>query len=114
MTGRSIASPRVFMSAANESQPAAFWKSRLRRLVPVALVVAVLGLVYAMGWHRDLSFETLLRHRATIDGFIAEHRGTAILVFAALYTVTAALALPTGLFLALVGGVLFGALVGGL
>src|SRR4051794_26086131 len=99
------------MSSANDSDPAP--RGRLRQLVPVTVVLGALIAVYATGWHRDLSFQTLLEHRAGIDGFIAAHRALAILAFAALYTAAAALALPAGLFLALLGGFLFGALLGG-
>jgi len=85
----------------------------LGRLVPLGLLVGGLVLAYAMGWHRNLSLETLVRHSAAIDALIEAHRVVAILSFIAIYAIGAALALPAGVVLAVVGGFLFGALTGG-
>ncbi len=46
----------------------------VRRLLPLVVIVALIGIVYGMGWQRELSFETLVRHRAAIDEFVAHHR----------------------------------------
>jgi len=85
----------------------------LRRGLPLALLVALLVVGYAMGWHRGLSLETLVRHGAAIDGFIAAHRLAALLIFVAVYTAGAMLAMPAGAVLAVIGGFLFGAFSGG-
>ena len=55
--------------------------SWLRRLAPVAAVMLVMAVVFAMGWHRFLSLETLVRHRAAIEGFVAARYGLAIAAF---------------------------------
>jgi uncharacterized membrane protein YdjX (TVP38/TMEM64 family) len=86
----------------------------LRRLAPVAVVVLVMGLVFAMGWHRFLSLETLVRHRDAIDGFVAARCGLAIATFVAIYVAAVALSIPGAAILTIVGGILFGWLVGGL
>src|SRR5580765_9108274 len=41
-----------------------------RRLLPLGIAVLLLLAVYAMGWHRELSLATLVRHRDAIDGFV--------------------------------------------
>ena len=69
--------------------------------------------ILAMGWHRQLSFETLVRHRAGIDAFVAEHYTAAIAAFVALYVAVAALSVPGAAVLTICGGILFGWLVGG-
>ncbi|MEA2904019.1 MAG: hypothetical protein QOI12_1406 [Alphaproteobacteria bacterium] len=104
------------MPPCQEQSPTAprIWRVRLRRLAPLVAVMVLLFVVYSMGWHRELSLETLVRHRATIDAFIAAHRLTAVLAFIALYSVAAMLAMPTGIVLAVTGGFLFGTLVGGI
>jgi hypothetical protein len=66
----------------------------LRRLVPVAVVVLVMAVVFAMGWHRFLSLETLVRHRAAIEGFVAARYGLAIAAFIAIYVAAVALSIP--------------------
>jgi uncharacterized membrane protein YdjX (TVP38/TMEM64 family) len=85
-----------------------------RRVLPLAAVGALLIVVYVMGWHRELSLETLIRHRTAIDGFIAAHRLVAILAFIGFYIMVAALSIPAGAWLTITGGFLFGAIVGAL
>jgi uncharacterized membrane protein YdjX (TVP38/TMEM64 family) len=85
----------------------------LLRLLPFGLLLALLIVAYGMGWHRDLSFEMLVRHSAAIDAFIADNRIVAVLVFVATYTAGAMLAMPAGVVLAVIGGFLFGAFTGG-
>jgi uncharacterized membrane protein YdjX (TVP38/TMEM64 family) len=84
-----------------------------RRLAPFIGLLALLVAVYAGGWHRQLSFETLVRHNTLIDQFIAAHHLAAILAFLAIYVTGAALAIPAGAVLAVIGGFLFGTLIGG-
>src|ERR1700730_18567719 len=89
-------------------------RSWLRRLVPVAVVVLVMAVVFAMGWHRFLSLETLVRHRAAIEGFVAARYGLAIAAFIAIYVAAVGLSIPGAVILTIQGGVLFGWLGGAL
>jgi uncharacterized membrane protein YdjX (TVP38/TMEM64 family) len=86
----------------------------VRRMGPLVVIVLVIGAIYAMGWHRELSLETLVRHRSVIDDFVAQHRVAAVAAFIALYIAVAALSLPAGAGMTTIGGFLFGAIVGGL
>jgi uncharacterized membrane protein YdjX (TVP38/TMEM64 family) len=86
---------------------------RLWRLAPLGGVALISLLVFATGWHRQLSFETLARHDQALRAFIAGHLPTALIVYVAVYTALVALSLPVGTFLTLVGGILFGTLLGG-
>jgi uncharacterized membrane protein YdjX (TVP38/TMEM64 family) len=106
------------MTAKNDSSaPAEGGKTptySLCRLWPLVVIVLLIGVVYAMGWQRELSLETLLRHRSFVDGFVAQHRAAAVAAFVVLYIAVAALSIPAGAVLTTVGGFLFGAIVGGL
>jgi uncharacterized membrane protein YdjX (TVP38/TMEM64 family) len=88
--------------------------ARLRRFVPFAIVLIVLTVILATGWHRQLSFETLVRHRVGIDAFMAQHYAAALAGFVAIYVTAAALSVPGAAVLTICGGVLFGWLAGGL
>ena len=77
----------------------------LRTWGPLIAIVALMGLVFAMGWHEYLSLEQLGRNYATLDGFISENLLVAILAYALLYIIVVALSLP--------GGLLFGWQIGG-
>jgi uncharacterized membrane protein YdjX (TVP38/TMEM64 family) len=86
----------------------------MRRFLPVLAILLLSLLVYAMGWHRELSLETLVRHRAIIDQFVADRRLAAIAVFIATYVGVVALSVPGAFFLTISGGFLFGGVAGGL
>jgi uncharacterized membrane protein YdjX (TVP38/TMEM64 family) len=94
--------------------PAAEGGFELRRFLPLLVVAAITLVVFAMGWHRALSLENLVRHRATIDGFVAAHRGIAIGAFMAIYIAATSLSLPGSFILTIAGGMLFGLLLGAL
>jgi uncharacterized membrane protein YdjX (TVP38/TMEM64 family) len=89
-------------------------RSRLRRFVPIVVIVLAMVAVFATGAHRHISLETLVRHRMAIDGFISAHVVAAVAVFIAIYIVVVALSIPGGLILSITGGILFGTFVGGL
>ena len=84
------------------------------RLVPLVIVIAIAGFVIAMGWHRQLSLDMLLRHRAAIDALVVDHRGAAILAFMAIYATAVALSFPGAAALTICGGIIFGAVTAGL
>jgi uncharacterized membrane protein YdjX (TVP38/TMEM64 family) len=88
-------------------------KLSLRRLVPLIAIVVVSAGVIAMGWHRQLSFETLARHHEALRDFIAIHEVSAVAGYVALYIVAVALSVPVGFYLTVIGGILFGAVLGG-
>jgi len=85
----------------------------IARLAPLCCLLGLLVLAYAMGWHRNLRLETLVENNAAIDAFIEAHRIAAILSFVVIYALSVALVMPAGALLAVIGGFLFGALIGG-
>jgi uncharacterized membrane protein YdjX (TVP38/TMEM64 family) len=78
------------------------------RMIPIAVVVGALAITLAAGWHRNLSFETLARNRAVIDGFVAGHFSMAVAGFVALDVVVVGLSLPGAVMLTVAAGILFG------
>jgi uncharacterized membrane protein YdjX (TVP38/TMEM64 family) len=84
------------------------------RWVPVAIIAAIMLFIAWTGWHRQLSLETLMRHRAAIDAFVTTHRAGAIVGFIAVYATAVALSFPGAMMMTICGGVVFGGLVGGL
>lgn len=88
-----------------------------RRAVPwrlglLVVLVALAAAAYAGGLHRQLSLETLVRHRAVIDGFINTHYLGSLALFVAIYIGVVALSIPAALLLTVVSGALFGPVVG--
>jgi uncharacterized membrane protein YdjX (TVP38/TMEM64 family) len=85
-----------------------------RRFLPLAIMVAAGALVFGMGWHRYLSFESLVRHRSALESFVTTHFFVALTAFVGAYIVAVALSIPGAVLLTISGGILFGWLVGGL
>jgi uncharacterized membrane protein YdjX (TVP38/TMEM64 family) len=86
----------------------------LGRLVPLGVVLALMAFAVAMGWHRQLSLETLARHRSAIEALVSAHWVVAIFAFIAVYAAAVALSFPGAALLTIGGGMLFGTLAGGL
>ena len=76
----------------------------------VAIVVLAGAAYIASGG--GVSLESLVRHRAAIDDFVASHRMLAIFVYVGIYITVVAVSLPGAALLTLTGGFLFGIAVG--
>ena len=83
------------------------------RFVPLFLILGLGAFVYAMGWHRYFSFDQLAANRKLITSLVADHFWLSVLAFAAAYAGVTALSLPVGSFFTILGGFLFGPLIGG-
>ncbi len=92
---------------------AALSNASLRRLLPIVAVGALSIAVVAAGWHRELSFETLARHYNSLRDIVLRHEAGAFAAFVGLYAAAVALSLPVSVYLTIIGGILFGTVVGG-
>src|SRR5437667_299913 len=80
----------------------------MKRFLPLVCLVALIVLVFAMGWHRMLSLDMLRERRAMLVGFVMDRVMLAVGIYAALYVVAVALSLPGGAIRPVAGGFLFG------
>jgi uncharacterized membrane protein YdjX (TVP38/TMEM64 family) len=80
----------------------------LRRFAPLIALAAIMALVFAMGWHKYLSFKTIGENYDALKGYIDGHLGLALLLYILAYIVVVALSLPGGLVMTVSGGLLFG------
>jgi uncharacterized membrane protein YdjX (TVP38/TMEM64 family) len=84
------------------------------RLVAIALGVAATAIALRSSGALDyLTFASLAEHREALAGQVAALGLLAPLLFLLVYALTTALSLPTGLFLSMLGGFLFGTVWGG-
>ena len=88
-------------------------KSWFKRLWPLLALLAAMIFVFAMGWQRYLTLQTLAENRETLRGYIAGNMVLSLAVFMAIYAAAIALSLPAGAVLTNAAGFLFGSLVGG-
>ncbi len=93
-----------------ESAPAFVSRGFVRRILPLAAIIVLVGAIYLV--RGGASIESLVRHRAAIDEFVASHRLLAVLSYMGLYIVTVALSVPAAVFLTVTGGFLFGLVLG--
>jgi len=76
-------------------------------------VVAVCALAWRAGWVQVLYWPSLVAHRAAWAAAESRHRMAAPFVFMGVYAFAVAMSLPVGLWLSLLGGLLFGMWLGG-
>jgi uncharacterized membrane protein YdjX (TVP38/TMEM64 family) len=96
-----------------DREPASEAKASPWRFVPLALVALGAAAVFASGAHRYLSLETLIEHRERLQVYVESHRIKAMLLYMAIYITAVTLSIPGAVFLTIIGGFLFGWLVGG-
>ncbi|MBK8455858.1 MAG: TVP38/TMEM64 family protein [Phyllobacteriaceae bacterium] len=85
----------------------------LRRAAPFLVLVAGLGLAWALGWLDYLSLEHLGRSREFLKEQVATHPIAAAMAFMVIYIVAVAFSVPAASALSVFGGFLFGWLQGG-
>lgn len=83
------------------------------RFAPVVLILLALAITYAMGWHRYLAISELVERRAALKAYIDLHPLLAPTLFLLLYTCAVAISLPAASLFTVIGGFLFGWLLGG-
>ena len=86
---------------------------RLSRFVPLLLLGAVVVLIFAMGWNRYLSLDTLRDHGGALRAFTADNYVVALLLLMAAFAGLTASVVPGVFFLTVTAGYLFGPWVGG-
>lgn len=94
-----------------QTTPSSKW-AVLRRWGPLALIVGLMVLTFAMGWQRYLSFKTIGTNYDALQGFISANLLVAIGIYILIYIAVVALSLPGGLVMTVTGGLLFGWLIG--
>lgn len=95
------------MTAPDAPRPGG-WRRALLRLLPVAVVLLALVLVFATGLQRYLSLDELQRRRDDLLGLVQAHPVQSALAYMGLYLAVVALSLPGALIMTLSGGFLFG------
>lgn len=85
----------------------------IRRLWPLAVLAAGLGLFFALGLDRYATLDTLRDNRQALADWVAAHRVLAMLAYMGLYVLVVAFSIPGALVATLAGGFLFGTIYGG-
>ncbi len=86
--------------------------SVLKRLLPLIVIAAAIGAVFALDLDQYLSFQALQENRDFLSAFVQQNYLLAVVIFMAVYAVATALSLPGGAILTITGGFLFGTILG--
>ncbi len=92
----------------NSSSEAAHGGLPLKRLFPIALIVAGFAAFFLLGGQKYLSFSMLSEHRESIMAWYEANMALAIFLFWIIYTLAVAFSLPGAVWLTLIGGFVFG------
>ena len=71
-------------------------------------------MVISQGWHEYFTLDQIVRHRDNLQDYVKDHYALALLIYFGIYALSVSLSLPGGTVLTVVGGFLFGWLVGGI
>ena len=98
---------------ASTPDPETRTKPGFRRYIPIAVIGAVLVLVFAMGWQNYFTLEALQENREQLNAIVLDNQAIAIVAFIAVYATLIVVVPPSGTILTLMSGFLFGTLIGG-
>jgi uncharacterized membrane protein YdjX (TVP38/TMEM64 family) len=87
--------------------------SKVKRFLPLVVLVVAIIAVFASGVGRYLNLEALQTHEAALRGFVDDNLVLALLAFMAVYALATAVSFPGAVILTLAGGYLFGTWIGG-
>ena len=94
----------------NEKKPAS--SKLIQRIIVVGVVIAIIVVFYVFDLGKYFSLEYIKESQARFDALYQEHRVLVVASYMAIYIVMAALSLPGAAVMTLLGGALFGRLVG--
>ncbi len=86
---------------------------RVKRFLPLIAVGCVVILIFAMGWNRYLSLDTLREHGQAFRDFTAANYVVSLLLLMLLFATLTASVVPGVFFVTITAGYLFGPWVGG-
>ena len=86
---------------------------RVKRFLPLIALASVIVLIFAMGWNRYLSLDTLRDHGQTFRAFTADNYVVSLLILMLLFAALTASIVPGVFFVTITAGYLFGPWVGG-
>ncbi len=87
--------------------------TNLKRWAPLVILLGGIAAVYASGLHKYLSLEAVADNRDTLMNFVADNSVLAVGTYMLIYIAAVAFSLPGAALLTILGGFLFGWLLGG-
>ncbi|WP_319412214.1 TVP38/TMEM64 family protein [uncultured Cohaesibacter sp.] len=86
----------------------------LKKWTPLLALLVLMLFGFSQGWHHYFTLESLVANRADLASYVDQHFGLALLLYGLIYCLAVAISFPGASFLTIVGGLLFGWIIGGL
>jgi len=99
------------MSQARDARTSGAGMNR-SKIVVVAALVALIGVFFALGGHRYLSFDNIKAQQASVQALFGSHPWTTAALFFLAYVAVTGLSLPGAALMTLIAGAIFGLLWG--
>ena len=80
---------------------------KMKRFIPIFVIIILMILVYSLGLTDYLTFDQLKNQRYNLKNFVGQYPILAPVAFMSLYAASTALSIPGGIFLTIFGGFLF-------
>ncbi|MDH3740822.1 MAG: TVP38/TMEM64 family protein [Hyphomicrobiales bacterium] len=84
----------------------------VKRFGPVVVLLLAMAGIYLTGTHKYLSLDVVAEHRESLQRFVGDNTFLAIAIYTLTYICVVAFSLPGGALLTILGGFLFGTLLG--
>lgn len=83
-----------------------------QRFLPLVVLLGLLAVVFANGWHEQLSINTLRDNQEALQTWVAENLLLAVLAYLVFYALAVSISVPGALWFTIGAGFLFGTLIG--
>ena len=83
----------------------------LKRWGPLGVLLGLVGLAFAMGWHEQFSLSNLIKHREELHAYVGNNFWFSVLSYIGLYIVATALLFPAASLITIAGGLVFGSIL---
>ncbi len=94
------------------ARPAEPRRFSLRRVWPLGLIAAAMALFYLAGLHEHLSLDTIIRNNERLRAAVDAHTVATVAIYLGVYAFAVAVSFPGASLITIVGGFLFGAVLG--
>lgn len=86
---------------------------RIKRFLPLIVLLGLIALIFAMGWNKYLSLDTIRDHGQALRAFTAEHYVLSLIILILVFAALTTSVVPGVVFVTITAGYLFGPWVGG-
>lgn len=85
----------------------------MKRFLPLGIFAAIFATLWATGLHNYFSFQTIAEYQTDLKDYVVANFVIALLIYVVVYITATAFSLPGASILSLLGGLLFGGIIGG-